>query len=292
VKYDRPVWKLMHDCADAMPESFRYEDVRDWFMENYPNVNEATIRAHLIGLTDGGRAKHVQFAARAPIFRRVARGEYTPIPPAERGENPNGEAKAAGDAKSAGKAGKPEHGAPASSAVSFMSRTREPNTIVLLAADGDQASVPGPARDVFRGVAYRTSRAHAEAGGSRWFVLSADYGLVEPEQWVSPSSLSLLDISTSMRDAWAHWVVSRLEMIAGSVNGVCVRIEAPGLDAPDALGISLLDSLHAHLAAAGADVVIGHGSGPAAYRHGPIGLVAGGGRPVADVVPIRRAQPY
>lgn len=89
MKYDRPVWKIMHQCADSMPETFRYEDVRDWFFTYYPKVNEATIRAHLIGLTEGGRAKHVQFAHRSPVFRRLTRGEYAAIPVAERAEDPN-----------------------------------------------------------------------------------------------------------------------------------------------------------------------------------------------------------
>ncbi len=29
MKYDWPVWQLMHACADAMPVVFRYGDVRD-----------------------------------------------------------------------------------------------------------------------------------------------------------------------------------------------------------------------------------------------------------------------
>ena len=53
MKYDRPVWQIMHACADAMPDIFGYENVREWFAEHYPEGGEATIRAHLIGLTQG-----------------------------------------------------------------------------------------------------------------------------------------------------------------------------------------------------------------------------------------------
>lgn len=87
MKYDRPVWQLMHACADAMGATFRYEDVRGWFRENYPEIGGATLRAHVVGLTEGG-AKHPQFQRRSPVFRRVARGVYEPIPFEERGELP------------------------------------------------------------------------------------------------------------------------------------------------------------------------------------------------------------
>lgn len=88
MKYDRPVWQLMYDCADDLPAPFRYEDVHGWFREHYPEVGPATIRAHLIGMSEGGRPKPVQFAARVPIFRRVARGMYEAIPPSEREVDP------------------------------------------------------------------------------------------------------------------------------------------------------------------------------------------------------------
>ncbi len=87
VKYDRPVWQLMHACADALPETFSFDDVRAWFSQNYPEVGVATIRAHVVGLTESG-TKHPQFQRRSPLFRRVSRGVYAPIPLAERGELP------------------------------------------------------------------------------------------------------------------------------------------------------------------------------------------------------------
>lgn len=89
VKYDRPVWQLMYECADAMPDPFRYEDVQSWFARFYPDVGQATIRAHLVGLSEGGRPKQAQFAHRASLFRRVARGRYQVIPAAVRSADPD-----------------------------------------------------------------------------------------------------------------------------------------------------------------------------------------------------------
>lgn len=212
VKYDRPVWQIMHECADAMPDVFRYDDVRGWFVEHYPDVNEATIRAHLIGLTEGGRAKHVQFAARSPIFRRVARGEYSPVPLAERGEDPHGQAPSTSRIKMSGNGHHDEPPVP---------------DIILLGSIGDRVNVPAPAKEVYREVGFQLSRLDAELSGSEWFVLSAEHGLLAPNEWVSPDSRTLADLDPSYRVAWASWVAARLQSMVGPLDGMIVRVDAP-----------------------------------------------------------------
>ena len=337
MKYDRPVWQIMHQCADAMAateheQPVRYEDVRDWFSAHYPNVHEATIRAHLIGLTEGGRAKHVQFAQRSPVFRRVARGEYAAIPRAERGENPDAPAPSAsrvklfGSAKSStaakpdassgtdeapgaeevskhqGKGRKPsgdtthvsatarafadhadtaEHAtqtvradladdaecvddpgwsaepvdsvlvdppATAESVASYQSRPRAERAvplvplapldmgharelhdfdIVLLGSLGDRVQVPAPAKDIFRAPAFQLSRTDEEAVGSRWYVLSAEHGLVAPDEWISPDARTLAELEPEYRVVWAAWVAARLQSLVGPLDDVTIRVDAP-----------------------------------------------------------------
>lgn len=220
MKYDKPVWKIMHLCADAMPSTFRYEHVRGWFSTYYPEVNDATIRAHLIGLTDGGSAKHIQFAARSPLFRRVARGEYEPIPAAQRGEHPNGSPPRVPEAPGA-----------ATRTVTTRSepvRARGPvPDIVLLGSLGARVGVPAPAKEIFREPAFQLSRLDAEASGSRWFVLSAAHGLVAPHEWMSPDTGTLADLDPDYRVIWAGWVVARLRSLVGPLGGQRVRVHAP-----------------------------------------------------------------
>lgn len=335
MKYDRPVWQIMHQCADAMAatereQPVRYEDVRDWFSAHYPNVHEATIRAHLIGLTEGGRAKHVQFAQRSPVFRRVARGEYAAIPRAERGENPDaptpsasrvklfgsarpsaadrsddtagtGEtARGAEVSKHQGKARKSsgdtapvsaaatafadpvdhvvqadladdsdcgdepewsaepvdtapeEKAAPAEPAPApapayeprpraerpiplvplaplDMGHARELHDfdIVLLGSLGDRVQVPAPAKDIFRAPAFQLSRTDEEAVGSRWFVLSAEHGLVAPDEWISPDARTLAELDPEYRVVWAAWVAARLQSLVGPLDDLTIRVDAP-----------------------------------------------------------------
>lgn len=251
MKYDRPVWKIMHECADAMPDTLRYEDVRDWFLANYPDVNEATIRAHLIGLTEGGRAKHVQFAHRAPVFKRVTRGQYEPIPKAQRGEDPDSPQASSSRLKMFGKAvTRPAEEAPGkgrepmgsdaecvpSSALEGLEPSplekcseREPHVfdVILLGSLGDRVSVPAPAKEVFRGFEFQLSRADAEKTGGQWFVLSAEHGLVAPHEWITPDARTLADMTPQYRVAWATWVVARLESLVGPLDGLSVRVDAP-----------------------------------------------------------------
>lgn len=228
VKYDRPVWQIMHKCADAMPEVFRYDDVRTWFAEHYPDVNEATIRAHLIGLTEGGRSKHVQFAARSPIFRRVARGEYAPIPAAERGEDPDAPPSPTSQLKMSGNG---HH--QASAEVPAQAEDDEEDLeqlvpdIILLGSVGERVNVPAPAKEVFRDTEFQLSRLEAEVSGSEWFILSAEHGLVAPNEWMSPDSRTLADMDPEYRLVWASWVVTRLQSLVGSLDGMLVRVDAP-----------------------------------------------------------------
>jgi hypothetical protein len=236
VKYDRPVWQIMHLCADAMPEVFRYDDVRTWFAENYPDVNEATIRAHLIGLTEGGRAKHVQFAARSPIFRRVARGEYESIPLAERAEDPNSTNLSSSKIKMSSNGRDAGHGREIAQVVATVDRpvavdgadsdTLQPD-VVLLGSVGDRVNVPAPAKEIFREVSFQLSRLDAEISGSEWFILSAEHGLVAPNEWISPDSRTLADMEPEYRVVWANWVVARLRSLVGSLDGMHIRVDAP-----------------------------------------------------------------
>jgi hypothetical protein len=242
VKYDRPVWQIMHECADAMPPVFRYDDVRTWFADHYPEVNEATIRAHLIGLTEGGRAKHVQFAPRSPVFRRVARGEYEPIALSERGEDPHAAPSLPQQIKMSGNGHHlpPSPPAPPESAsddqavdegakgVDEEEVEEELTTdIILLGSVGDRVNVPAPAKEVFRDLAFQRGRLDAEVSGSEWFILSAEHGLIAPNEWISPDSRTLADMDPHYRVVWASWVVARLESLVGSVDGMVVRIDAP-----------------------------------------------------------------
>lgn len=303
MKYDRPVWQLMYECAAAMPDPFRYEDVHRWFARTYPEIGQATIRAHLVGLCEGGRPKQAQFASRAPIFRRVSRGMYEVIPEGERkidpdlpaDGDPTGVAPGPSDDTSSGtddpvhdrfvasafddatvvRAPRPGSDAepPADRDTELVGRavgstfedliersglagelqvvpdpTAESADVLLIASDGERVLVPAPSREIFRSEDFQSARLRAQARGARWYVLSAEHGLLDPAEWVSPDSRALGDLSPQFRQVWAEWVLVRLESLEGAVDGRRVHVIAPH---------AYVGPLAAVLQDAGAEVSVG-----------------------------------
>jgi hypothetical protein len=71
----------------------------------------------------------------------------------------------------------------------------------------DQASA---ARDLYVSDWFRKARQYAEASGCPWFILSAKYGLVAPDQVVAPYELTLNIMAVAERRAWAKRVDRQL----------------------------------------------------------------------------------
>lgn len=317
VKYDRPVWQLMYECAAAMPDPFRYEDVARWFAHAYPDIGQATIRAHLVGLCEGGRPKQPQFAGRAPIFRRVSRGMYEVIPEGERKVDPDlpggvlpgsgpgvdpfaesaftdatvVEAPAAAEAVDQPVPGDTdeafvdliERSGLGGAVIDVPDPTVESADVLLLASDGERVLVPAPAREIYRSEVFQSARLRAENRGTTWFVLSSEHGLLEPGEWVSPDSRSLGDLDPHYRQVWAQWVLARLESLDEPVAGRRVHLVAPD---------AYVGPLAAVLQDAGAEVTVGDDQ----RRPGPARPVVEDAdpappRPARDVEPPRPPAP-
>ena len=59
------------------------------------------------------------------------------------------------------------------------------------------------ARDLYTGPLFRARREYAEATGAPWYVVSAKYGLLSPDQGVGPYDLTIKDLCEPDRAAWA-----------------------------------------------------------------------------------------
>jgi hypothetical protein len=84
VIYDRPVWQLMSDAADAVDQPFTMAAMEEWFRQNYPKIKGSTVQAHIRGQTanDPSRMHYPSLAAREPLFFREASGELVRFDPA------------------------------------------------------------------------------------------------------------------------------------------------------------------------------------------------------------------
>jgi hypothetical protein len=80
--YDRPVYQLMHDAADALPEPYGIGQITAWFAEHYPKIKSSTVQAHVIGMTANHRSRHhYAVASKDPLFYRVGYGQFVRFDP-------------------------------------------------------------------------------------------------------------------------------------------------------------------------------------------------------------------
>ncbi|WP_262852281.1 DUF6884 domain-containing protein [Mumia quercus] len=118
--------------------------------------------------------------------------------------------------------------------------------LVLVGCVKKKLDVPAPAKDLYTSTLFRKERAYAEQAGARWFVLSAEHGLVDPEQVLEPYDLRLSKTSRDYRRAWGARVVKQLGEAVGTVDGRTIEVHA---------GSAYADAIRGLLSGEGATVI-------------------------------------
>jgi hypothetical protein len=98
--------------------------------------------------------------------------------------------------------------------------------IILVTCVKAKAACPSAAKDLYTSALFRKERAYAERVGVPWFILSAEHGLVGPDEWLAPYERYLPDTSSSYRAAWGVWVAARLELLAGPLQDKIIEVHA------------------------------------------------------------------
>lgn len=114
--------------------------------------------------------------------------------------------------------------------------------VVLVEESRQQSDQAAPAEDLFTGEVFVRARTYARATGAPWFVLSAEYGLLSPDQVVGPYERSMATVSTAYREAWGPWVLARLETLAGPLRRLRIEVHAVSLAASEGVRRQLLGS--------------------------------------------------
>ncbi|MBY6364208.1 hypothetical protein HQ609_13960 [Rhodococcus corynebacterioides] len=102
------------------------------------------------------------------------------------------------------------------------------------------------AKDLYTSDYFAKMRAYAESTERPWFILSAEHGLVSPNEWLEPYNCYLPDMSREYRRSWGQKVATQLEAAVGPLTGVVVDIHA---------GSAYVESTEAALRPLGAVVV-------------------------------------
>jgi hypothetical protein len=95
-------------------------------------------------------------------------------------------------------------------------------TIALVGCARAKRPAPAPAGDLYVSDLFRKSRAYAKQCADRWFILSAEHGLLHPEQVVSPYDRGLKNMSAVERAAWASRVLEALEAVLVGADRVVI----------------------------------------------------------------------
>ncbi|WP_156940749.1 DUF6884 domain-containing protein [Mesorhizobium sp. LSJC265A00] len=86
----------------------------------------------------------------------------------------------------------------------------EPDTIVLVSCVKSKLPNKAKAQDLYISAQFRGARRFAEAAGRSWYVLSALYGLVDPDAVIAPYDYTLNSLGVAERRAWATKTLDQL----------------------------------------------------------------------------------
>jgi hypothetical protein len=83
-------------------------------------------------------------------------------------------------------------------------------SLVLVSCVKNKLHRPAPARDLYTSPLFQKMRALAERANVPWFILSAQHGLVAPNQEIAPYELTLNTMGVEIRREWAARVLNAL----------------------------------------------------------------------------------
>lgn len=184
------VWALLEECVVQLDEPFRRSEIVGWFRRHHPEVNEATLGAHIQAATVNAtnRAQNNPLGARPALLRRVDHGLYTPL------QEPARDGSAA--------------------------------DIVLVGCVRTKLRTAAPAAELFDSPLFAGRRRYAMESGYPWYILSAKFGLLDPADVIGPYDVYLADQSMGYRKAWGEFVIARLEQCQHGLRGRTVEVHA------------------------------------------------------------------
>lgn len=101
-----------------------------------------------------------------------------------------------------------------------------PVDAVLLGCVKSKDTRPRPARDLYTSELFRRRRLYAEASGRPWWIVSAEYGLVAPDEVIEPYDTMIARRPLHERHQIASQVADRLERELGGLRGRQLELHA------------------------------------------------------------------
>jgi cytoplasmic iron level regulating protein YaaA (DUF328/UPF0246 family) len=94
--------------------------------------------------------------------------------------------------------------------------------VALVACVKSKRAQPAPAADLYQSAWFRKARAYAKEEADAWYILSAKYGVVSPNEVIEPYDESLYDFSAGERREWAAGVMETLRELITAEDEVII----------------------------------------------------------------------
>ena len=220
----------MTTCRDEILEVVRALVARNGEGTFTPDQVVAEMRKRKTRFTQGTIRTHVtsRMCASSPDhhakvyddFERVGRGVYR-----FRSDVPMNDGRS--DARSDRPSPEPRPSNPAvTDSRAAAAPTRSASRIGLVGCVKKKLDRAAPAADLYISRLFRGRRAYVGRTCESWFILSALYGLVRPDDLLEPYNVALSSASRAERCAWAASVLSQLDVELGSCAGLTFEIHA------------------------------------------------------------------
>ena len=106
-------------------------------------------------------------------------------------------------------------------ALAGLNRVKDAGPLYLVSCVGKKREYAMPAKDLYASEWFVRARGHVERNGGRWFILSAKFGLVAPEQCIEPYEQTLNAMAIAERRTWAQHVRMQMDALLPT-GGRCV----------------------------------------------------------------------
>jgi hypothetical protein len=88
---------------------------------------------------------------------------------------------------------------------------KKADTICLVSCVGAKKATSALAKDLYQSDWFNKAWVYAESVGPGWYILSAKYGLVRPDEMIEPYEKTLNTMGVSERQKWARLVKQQMD---------------------------------------------------------------------------------
>jgi len=203
------VWSMLEECVGQLDEPFRRSEIVGWFRRHYPDVNEATLAAHIQAATANAANRADNALGKRPaLIDRIDRGLYRrtrrPVSPWP---------DVSGDASSI-------------PVVDQAAVGHGDVAVVLIGCVKTKQASAAPAAELYVSPLFEGRREYARRTGMPWYVLSAKHGLLSPDDIIGPYDVYLGAQSRGYQQAWGEFAAAQLDEHQPGLRGQTVEIHA------------------------------------------------------------------